>query len=210
MSRCLLMCLGISFITAFASAQERGSRSQWEYKAIPFTADEKEATKRLNDLAGEGWEYVGPLANNLVAFRRPLLTAQKPKVVVRASNIYEKSVPEKAFDGDPGTTWNSGGNAPQWIEADVGGLKKLVSILLLTDHSDKLTGETVHEIWVSDKPIGEDRTAATLVHTFKGQASDSRELKVSFPKEPLVRFVQIRTTQSPTWVAWREIDLRVR
>jgi hypothetical protein len=202
--------LGISFLTVFASAQDPAASVQWEYKAVPFTADEKEATKRLNDLAGEGWQYVGPLPHNLVAFRRPLVIAEKAKVVVRASNIYEKSVPEKALDGDPETTWNSGGNAPQWIEADVGGPKKLVSIMLLTDHSDKLTGDTIHEIWVSDKPIGDDRTAATLVHTFKGQAIDRQELKVAFPKEPLARFVQIRTTQTPSWVAWREIDLRVR
>jgi hypothetical protein len=202
--------LGILLAVACASAQDRAASGKWEYKAVPFAADEKDATKQLNDLAGEEWEYVGPLAHNLVAFRRPLLTAQKPKVVVRASNVYEKCTPERAFDGDAGTTWNSGGAAPQWIEADLGSPKKLLSVLLLPDHADKLPGETIHEVWVSDKPIGEDRTTATLLHTFKGQAIDSQELKVAFPKEPLARFVQILTTQSPTWVAWREIALRVR
>ena len=49
----------------------------WEYKAITVGADEKEATKKLNALAAEGWELVGPLGNGLVAFRRALLSAQE-------------------------------------------------------------------------------------------------------------------------------------
>ncbi len=42
----------------------------WEWKAVSFGADEKEATKKLDELAADGWEYVGPLANGLVAFKR--------------------------------------------------------------------------------------------------------------------------------------------
>src|SRR4051812_3651437 len=52
-------------------AQERpASLKEWEFKAVPIGADEKDATKKLNDLASEGWQYVGPLGNGLVAFRR--------------------------------------------------------------------------------------------------------------------------------------------
>jgi uncharacterized protein (TIGR03067 family) len=47
-----------------------------EYKAVAMGADEKDATKKLNELAAEGWEYVGPLGNSLVAFKRVRLTAQ--------------------------------------------------------------------------------------------------------------------------------------
>jgi hypothetical protein len=43
----------------------------WQWKAVSLGVDEKEATKRLNDLAADGWEYVGPLANGMVAFKRP-------------------------------------------------------------------------------------------------------------------------------------------
>jgi hypothetical protein len=43
----------------------------WEWKAVALGADEKEATKKLNELAADGWEYAGPLANGLVAFKRP-------------------------------------------------------------------------------------------------------------------------------------------
>jgi uncharacterized protein (TIGR03067 family) len=56
-----------------ARAQDNPSVGKpWEYKAVSFGTDEKEATKKLNDLASEGWELVGPLGNGLVAFRRPL------------------------------------------------------------------------------------------------------------------------------------------
>lgn len=43
---------------------------QFEFRAVKFGSDEKAETKLLNDLNGDGWEYVGPLANGLVAFRR--------------------------------------------------------------------------------------------------------------------------------------------
>ena len=55
-----------------ARAQDKPApKPAWELKAVSVGADEKEATKKLNELAADGWEYVGPLANGLVAFRRP-------------------------------------------------------------------------------------------------------------------------------------------
>jgi uncharacterized protein (TIGR03067 family) len=46
----------------------------WEYKAISFNVDPAEATKILNDMSKAGWDYVGPLGRDMVAFRRPLVT----------------------------------------------------------------------------------------------------------------------------------------
>jgi uncharacterized protein (TIGR03067 family) len=43
----------------------------WEYTVRSFaTHDADRATATLNALGKKGWEYVGPLANGLVAFRR--------------------------------------------------------------------------------------------------------------------------------------------
>jgi uncharacterized protein (TIGR03067 family) len=42
----------------------------WEWKAVALGPEEKEATKKLNELAAGGWEYVGPLAHGLVAFKK--------------------------------------------------------------------------------------------------------------------------------------------
>ena len=54
-------------ITAFPTLAQ-------EYKAVRFGTDEQEATRKLNELAGQGWRYVGPLGNGLVAFQttRPM------------------------------------------------------------------------------------------------------------------------------------------
>ena len=68
---------------------------------------------------------------------------------------------------------------------------------------------TTHEIWVSDQPIGDDRTKAKLVHTFKGQTENERPLASDFPKGLSARYVQIRTTESPSWVCWYCIKIRV-
>jgi hypothetical protein len=49
--------------------EPRSDRSD-EFKAVLFSDSEDVATRQLNDLAAQGWRYVGPLANGLIAFRR--------------------------------------------------------------------------------------------------------------------------------------------
>jgi hypothetical protein len=44
--------------------------SRWDFKAVKFSGSEGEQTKKLNALAADGWEYVGPLAGDTVCFRR--------------------------------------------------------------------------------------------------------------------------------------------
>ena len=53
-----------------AQGQDKAGSPKWEFKAVAFGGDEKDGTKKLNDLAADGWEYVGPLAQGLVAFKR--------------------------------------------------------------------------------------------------------------------------------------------
>jgi hypothetical protein len=52
--------------------QEKADPPRQEFKAVSFGDNDGAATEKLNDLAAEGWEYVGPLGNGLVAFRRPV------------------------------------------------------------------------------------------------------------------------------------------
>jgi hypothetical protein len=72
-----------------------------------------------------------------------------------------------------------------------------------------IVGPTTHEVWVSNEPIGDDRSKAKLAHTFKGEPKNAEELKFTFPKDMTARYVQVRTTQSPTWIAWWEVEIRV-
>jgi hypothetical protein len=101
--------------------------------------------------------------------------------------------------------WSSGGYAPGWIERDLGKETPLASIVLYPSQTPE--GTTTHEIWVSNEPIGDDRSKATLVHTFKGTTRNQQPLRFGFTKDVSARYVQIRTTESPSWVAWWEIDI---
>jgi uncharacterized protein (TIGR03067 family) len=67
----LLGCVAVLTLGMATDAIAQESLSQkWEYKAVSFNVETAEATKILNDLNKDGWEYVGPLANGLVAFKR--------------------------------------------------------------------------------------------------------------------------------------------
>jgi hypothetical protein len=72
-----------------------------------------------------------------------------------------------------------------------------------------IAGETTHEVWVADDPIGDDRSTAKLVYTFHGQTTDHQPLRHMLPEELPGRYVQIRTTQSPTWVAWWDVEILI-
>jgi hypothetical protein len=126
----------------------------------------------------------------------------------RASSTYQpdRSL-DKPFDLDRPFVWNSGGYAPQWIEADLGAPARLAGLRLVVHQLPD--GDTTHEVWVSDEPIGEDRTKAKLAHTFKGRTELDKPLKVDFAGGLSVRYVQIRTTESPSWVAWGPIEVLV-
>jgi RNA polymerase sigma factor (sigma-70 family) len=133
----------------------------------------------------------------------------RAKVSARACRTAEATDPNGPFQpADKVSRWASGDYAPAWIEADLGASRRLDRITLVCDQTPK--GETVHEIWVSNEPIGEDRAKAKLVHTLQGETENAQELKYTFAPGVTARYVQIRTTQSPSWVSWASIDLQVR
>ncbi|MFH1183706.1 MAG: discoidin domain-containing protein [Chloroflexota bacterium] len=106
-----------------------------------------------------------------------------------------------AVDGDPGTLWNSGDDAAQWILIDLGQPAAVAKIrLVVTQYPE---GLTAHQIWV-----GADLNALSMVHEFSGFTKESDVLEY-MPAAPLtgIRFVKILTAASPSWVAWREIEI---
>ena len=163
------------------------------------------ARKKYRDECRAWWKEHGATADLARLAGGP---RRKAKVTARASGSSEQNTPDKAFDGDHDTMWNAGAGPQQWIEADLGAIRQLGGLLLVPSMAPE--GPTTHEIWVSTQPMGGDRTKAKLVHTFKGQTKDRDVLRFDFPKGLSGRYVQIRTTESPTWVAWIEIELAVR
>ena len=107
--------------------------------------------------------------------------------------------PSAAVDGDPETIWNAGGLPTQWIEIDFGSVFDLDRLVLLPAQTPD--GPTVHQVWGRG-----DSGDYRLFHEFRGSTADGVALDVS----PVsywsgIRYLKIETTESPSWVAWREI-----
>jgi hypothetical protein len=120
---------------------------------------------------------------------------------VSASITAPNSKPFAVMDGDIDTIWNSGADPVQWIQIDLGRITSVSAIRLVVSQFPE--GETVHQIWVGSKTLN-----PTLLHEFKGVTRDRDTLEFK-PNAPLgdIRIVRIVTVKSPSWVAWREINI---
>jgi RNA polymerase sigma factor (sigma-70 family) len=173
-----------------------------------------------------GWGLGRQLERNVSAQEPSVAMAQPPTVVLhaidgereerkaklknvraRASGSWDHHTPDRAFDGDRNTMWNASTYAPQWLEADLGASKELGAIRLLV--AQLPDGWTTHEVWVSDEPIGDARAKARRAHRFVRYTKNYDTLEFEFPPGLTARHVQVHTTQSPSWVAWLEVNLRI-
>jgi hypothetical protein len=68
-------------------------------------------------------------------------------------------------------------------------------------------GNTIHQIWVSNSPIHDDLSHATLAQTLSGFTKNHQILGFSLQDRISAEFVQVRTTSSPSWVAWPEVQV---
>jgi hypothetical protein len=106
-----------------------------------------------------------------------------------------------AVDGDLGTLWNSGGGPTQWIEIDLGAEYAIQEISLSISQYPE--GRTVHRI------LGKGGTGQFVELTaFDGNTTDGQALSFK-PAQPIqgIRFIRVETITSPSWVAWREIEV---
>ena len=120
---------------------------------------------------------------------------------VSVSAALPDETPQMAVDGDPNTQWSAGAFPMQWIEIDLGAAYTIGEIRLTVGQWP--AGETVHQVWV-----GTTRDAMQLVNEFSGREYDFDVLNF-IPTTPLpnIRYVRIDTTESPSWVSWREIEV---
>jgi hypothetical protein len=109
--------------------------------------------------------------------------------------------PAMAVDGDPTTQWSAGAFPTQWIEIDLGAPFTIGEIRLTVGQWP--AGETVHQLWV-----GTTQDAMQMVREFSGHEYDFDVMNF-VPATPLqnIRYVRIDTTESPSWVSWREIEV---
>jgi hypothetical protein len=148
--------------------------------------------KHMGDMILKG--DVGPTSNYLGS----LVSLNKPAT---ASKSYSTSTPEKITDGDLSTVWNSGDRAPQWAQIDLGSEHTITGVRMIITQ-DPL-GVTNHELWIA----GNDQVFSKI-RTFYSKTTDREVLQHTFyPNRSGVRFVKVVTTQSPSWVAWKEVEV---
>jgi hypothetical protein len=120
---------------------------------------------------------------------------------VSASEALPDQTPEMAVDGDPNTQWSAGAFPTQWIEIDLGAAYNIGEIRLTVGQWP--AGDTSHQLWV-----GASRENMQQVDEFSGPEFDFDVLSYA-PAAPLrgIRLVRVVTSESPSWVSWREIEV---
>lgn len=119
---------------------------------------------------------------------------------VTASNSVADSPAENVLDGDEATAWNSGGDAPQWIELDLGAPRQISEIRLLV--AQYPSGATEHHLLIQNA-VGEWEE----LHTFSGSTADGQWLVYTLPQPLEAQRLRVETVQSPSWAAWAEIEV---
>jgi hypothetical protein len=145
----------------------------------------------FGDRSALGFRTEGPRANLAIGRQ------------VRVSRVLAGSDMQAAVDGNPETWWASGAPAPQWIEVDLGSPRSIAEVNLWV--SQYPPGATTHRVLV--KGPGTDNQYLVL-YTFTGATTDLDLLSVPM-QSPLdgIRFVRVETTESPSWVSWREVEV---
>jgi hypothetical protein len=105
-----------------------------------------------------------------------------------------------AFDGDLETHWSSGGDAPQWIEIELESEQTVTLVRLVVDQYPP--GPTRHVIW------GRTGDGELIQLAAYGGETDMFDvLEIEIDEQVPVIAIRIETTESPSWVAWREIEV---
>ena len=120
---------------------------------------------------------------------------------VRVSRFIPGNEGQFAVDGDAGTVWNSGDDAPQWIEIDLGQPYRVGEIRLLVSQYPE--GHTGHRILGKGPGTGDAFVELAVVAGFTrdGEWLTAEGLWVG------IQFVRVETLSSPSWVSWREIEI---
>ena len=104
-----------------------------------------------------------------------------------------------AVDGDLDSLWNSGRIPLGWFRIELDGhylVNKVEMVIAQTP-----PGPTSHELWLGDG----SGTRALYARLINEHTEDGQTLAVPIDPPRNINEVYVRTVQSPSWVAWREI-----
>lgn len=132
------------------------------------------------------------IPNDNLAYNKPVI----------ASRSLPEEPPENAVDDNAGTQWGAGEGPVQWIQIDLQGSYRITELRLLV--AQYPAGNTIHRVQVR----ASDSEAYQTVYEFSGSTGDNDWLVLQ-PDMPLENVAQIRiqTIASPSWVAWKEIQV---
>jgi hypothetical protein len=106
----------------------------------------------------------------------------------------------RAVDGDADTIWNAGVGPPAWIEIDLGSPRPLAEIRLMVSQSPG--GTTHHRVSCAAAAGG----APTVLADLERATRDGEVIAI--PVDGVVcGLIRVETIASPSWVAWREIEV---
>jgi hypothetical protein len=122
---------------------------------------------------------------------------------VTASRFGTGFEPGLAVDGNTETWWGAAAPPQQWVMLDLGAPMTVAEIRLVASQSP--AGETLHRLFVKGSGTGNE---LILVQEFAGTTSDA-QLLVYKPPQPMegIQYIRVETLKSPSWVAWREIQV---
>ncbi|MBN1598071.1 MAG: amidohydrolase family protein [Bacteroidales bacterium] len=121
--------------------------------------------------------------------------------LISTSDYLEGNTPDLAYDNDEETYWNASDYPPQWILIDLQQNYHIESIDLVVDMWPE--GYTVHQLYAKDDQFSSD---FELLQEFAGNTINYQHLTHFLsPSDGPYRFIKVLTTESPSWVAWKEI-----
>ena len=132
------------------------------------------------------------IPNDNLAYNKP----------VTASGSLADQPPANIVDDNAATLWNAGAGPVQWVQIDLQGSYRITEIRLLVAQFPN--GDTTHRVQVQTA----DSDSFQTIHEFQEITQDNDWL-VFHPDTPLedISQVRIQTISSPSWVAWKEIQV---
>jgi hypothetical protein len=118
---------------------------------------------------------------------------------VSASGTGSEPAAVSAFDGDACSIWNSGGFAPQSATIDLGAPMAITSVFLVPEMSPA-TATVQHILEVSG-----DGKRFSRLGELRAVMRTGEIVELPIPGGAEARFLRVTTSESPSWVAWRDI-----
>jgi hypothetical protein len=116
-----------------------------------------------------------------------------------ATTTSSSTVPtDAATDGDLTTVFNSGAFGPHTLTLDLAEPNVVSALVLATEQTPD--GVTSHVIEISD-----DGAAWSELATLRGHTTTETVYAATVRRSPRARYVRIRTIDSPSWIAFRDV-----